>query len=77
MKKRKVLEINTCGQHLKGYYEEGKINPWRLYKVEWKTRKCGCGMSESKVMIAKYANFISMMCLLKDYFSTSAEAWKD
>jgi len=77
MKTRKVLEINACGSHLKGYYEEGKVNPWRLYKMEWKHRKDGCGMSQGKTMIGKWANFISMVQTIPVYYTGNATAWRE
>lgn len=77
MKTRKVLDISACGQHLKGYYEDGKVNPWRLYLMTWELRKCGCGMSEHKRLISKWANFISMACAVSDFFRGNAEAWRD
>lgn len=77
MKTRKVLEIKACGNHLKGFYEEGKANPWRLYRMTWEPRKCGVGMSEHKHLIGKWANFISMTKTIGVYFDGNAEAWKD
>ena len=67
MKTRKVLEINACGQHLKGYYEEGKVNPWRLYNVWWDGR-------ERRRMIGKWGNFMSMMLYIKQDFYNNPEA---
>lgn len=77
MKTRKVLEIKACGNHLKGFYEEGKMNPWRLYKMAWRPRKDGCGLSEHKEMVGKWANFISMTKTIGVYFDGNAEAWRD
>jgi len=74
---RKVLDIHACGNHLKGYFEEGKVNPWRLYKLEWSPRKDHCGVSEKRVMIGKWANFISMVQTIAVYYEGNAEAWRD
>ena len=70
MKKRKVLEINSCGVNLKGYYEEGKVNPWRLYRVWW-------DRGEHRKMLCKHANFISVAMHIKDTFWNIEKAWKD
>lgn len=70
MKRQKVLDIHTCGLNLKGYFEEGKTNPWRLYTVWWDRR-------EHRKMLAKYANFISMVMHIKHTFWNIEEAWRD
>lgn len=77
MKTRKVLEINACGSHLKGYCEESKTNPWRLYRMKWSLRKCGCGYAEHRELVGKWANFIGMMECLEVYFRGNMEAWRD
>lgn len=77
MKTRKVLEIKACGNHLKGFYEEGKTNPWRLYRMTWELRQCGYGMSEHKHMVGKFANFISMVQTVEEFFRGNKAAWVD
>lgn len=70
MKRQKVLDIHTCGLNLKGYFEEGKTNPWRLYRVWW-------DRGEHREMLVKYANFISLVQHVEQLFHNRAEAWED
>ena len=67
---KKVLEINACGLHYKGYYEEGKVNPWRLYRVYW-------DRGEHRKMVDKFANFVSMILAVNDNVYRCLDAWKD
>lgn len=70
MKKHKVLDINACGVSLKGYYEEGKRNPWRLYKIWW-------DQGEHRKLLVEYANFISVSMYIDQLFRDTPDAWRD
>lgn len=70
MKTRKVLEVNACGAKLVGYHEEGKPNPWRLYNVWW-------DRGEHRRMLAKYANFISLVQRVEQFYNDVPKAWAD
>lgn len=69
MKIRKILELNACGLHLVGYYEEGKVNPWRLYRTYWDGGK-------HRRLIAKYGCFHSISCHIHDIVSNTPETFQ-
>ena len=70
MKTRKVLDICACGTHLVGYYAKGEQNPWKLYRVWHDDRN-------HRRLIVKYANFISMVKHIDQYYSGVPDAWQD
>ena len=75
-KTRKILDIRACGQHIYCIFDSTKENPYRVYKEDWVYRANSNHPSMSRKQIAKYANFISVMYLLKDYFKDNPQAWQ-
>lgn len=76
MKKRKVLELNACGLHLVGYFEEGKTNPWRVYELYTAPGRYGYPTKHRR-MVCEYANFFSVSCHIHELVKGSPEAWQD
>ena len=77
MSKRKVLDVKACGECYKGYYEEGKKNPWRLYRVTWEQRKDGYGMSQHNLCVGKWNRFGDMIYELASKYGYNVYAWKE
>ena len=75
-KTRKILDITACGQHIYCVYDSTRENPYRVYKEDWVWINGRNYPSKSRKQIAKYANFISVMYLLKDYFNDNPQAWQ-
>lgn len=63
MKKTKILDIHLDGVHLECYKVEDSWNPFRVYrKVCNHTRQ-----------IAKYGDFFSVLCFLKDFYRAGVD----
>lgn len=60
MKRRKVLSITLDGFRIECHkLLDDQINPYRVYRIH---------SGGKRKQIAKYADFVSVMCLLKDIF---------
>lgn len=57
---KKVLSISHGEYWCECQYDEGAINPYRLYKVEWKLNDYGYPY-KSKKLVAKYADMKSVL----------------
>ena len=60
---KKVLKIKLDGCYLECIKTEGIINPFRVYKVAAGRRR----------QIAKYGDFFSVICFLKDFYREGAD----
>lgn len=65
--KRKVLDICLDGFHLEciRINREGENNPFRVYKVS----------SGHKRQIAKYGDFLSVVCFIRDLYTDGADTF--
>ena len=60
---KKVLNIQLDGCHLECIRTDNKVNPFRVYKVStWHRRQ-----------IAKYGEFLSVICFLKDFYQNGCD----
>ena len=77
-KRIKFLDVNAGGAHLEGVYFPAENNPYRIFLV-W--RDYGL----HKAQIVKYADFLSCVYFLRDFFlnglnkmsSPEIKAWID
>lgn len=63
MKSRKVLDIREGGIHIICLMTDYKVNPYRVYSVYFGHRR----------QIAKYGDFISVVCFIKDIYTYGAD----
>ena len=75
--KKKVMDIQACGEYYKGYHEDGKANPWRLYKLTWGLRKSGCGMTWHSRCVGQWENFEGMLLGITQRYGDNRRAWSD
>ena len=71
MKTMKVLDIN-CFVHLVCIKHIGNVNPYRLYAVIYEKNRYGYTVPHRK-QIAKYGNFESVLCMIKDMFMSGIQ----
>lgn len=57
---KKVLSISHKDFWCECRYEEGAVNPYRLYKISWKINAAGYP-SKSYKLVAKYADMKSVL----------------
>ena len=57
-KTRKVLKIQLDGCHIECIRTDDKYNPYRVYKI----------LGVHRRQIAKYGEFVSVLCFLKDFY---------
>lgn len=60
---KQVLKINLDGCHLECIRTEDKNNPFRVYRIAAGHRR----------QIAKYGDFFSVVCFLKDFYLDGAD----
>ena len=62
----KVLSVRHKEYWFECQYEEGEMNPYRLYQLTWKTNEYGYPY-KSKKLVQKYADLKSVLCVLAAY----------
>lgn len=63
---KKIMSISHDDYQCECLYEEGAVNPYRLYKREWKRNKNGYPY-KSKTLIHKYADLKSVLVHIAIY----------